>query len=214
MLGKAAHRLALAFKDAETGLFRHGNPCASHPICGRQDSSEEKTSHRGKRGAPLQQRERDSRQRHEVFAKLLRQTSSTSPFDACFVAQSWLFSSASCLSSFPIPTSSPGNTRPGLSRTAPVLLWLVLSLTASRTTLAAEYAYVLRPTGRLYIITDVPDLFEWMTEHLKACPLFREGTLEEKEKDDVLRLVQTSTEESRKAEREGRLAQSTIFVRV
>ncbi|KAK0450030.1 putative methyltransferase [Armillaria borealis] len=39
-------------------------------------------------------------------------------------------------------------------------------------TLLAEYAYVLRPGGIVYTITDVKDLHEWMKAHLEAFPLF------------------------------------------
>ena len=39
-------------------------------------------------------------------------------------------------------------------------------------TLLAEYAYVLRPGGIVYTITDVRDLHEWMKAHLEAFPLF------------------------------------------
>ncbi|BGP19981.1 hypothetical protein JCM10213_006758 [Rhodosporidiobolus nylandii] len=46
-------------------------------------------------------------------------------------------------------------------------------------TLLAEYAYVLRPGGLLYTITDVPDLHEWMTGHLAPFPLFKRLTEEE-----------------------------------
>ena len=36
-------------------------------------------------------------------------------------------------------------------------------------TLLAEYAYVLKENeGRLYTVTDVKDLFEWMTKHLEV----------------------------------------------
>ncbi|GAA6062803.1 hypothetical protein JCM10212_006164 [Sporobolomyces blumeae] len=46
-------------------------------------------------------------------------------------------------------------------------------------TLLAEYAYVLRPGGLLYTITDVPDLHTWMTSHLAAFPLFHRLTEDE-----------------------------------
>ena len=40
------------------------------------------------------------------------------------------------------------------------------------TALLAEYAYVLRPAGRVYVITDVAELMSWMVEHLSDSPLF------------------------------------------
>ncbi|GAA5905542.1 hypothetical protein JCM6882_004780 [Rhodosporidiobolus microsporus] len=46
-------------------------------------------------------------------------------------------------------------------------------------TLLAEYAYVLRPGGLLYTITDVPDLHTWMTGHIADFPLFKRLTDEE-----------------------------------
>mmetsp|Transcript_22055 Transcript_22055/g.74204 ORF Transcript_22055/g.74204 Transcript_22055/m.74204 type:complete len:301 (-) Transcript_22055:170-1072(-) len=39
--------------------------------------------------------------------------------------------------------------------------------------LLAEYAFCLRPGGRLYTITDVSDVTDWMTKHLTEFPLFR-----------------------------------------
>ena len=41
-------------------------------------------------------------------------------------------------------------------------------------TLLAEYAYVLKvDVGKIYVATDVEDLFEWMVGHLNRHPLFR-----------------------------------------
>jgi len=39
-------------------------------------------------------------------------------------------------------------------------------------TLLAEYAYVLRPGGIVYTITDVHDLHQWMFTHINSFPLF------------------------------------------
>lgn len=41
-----------------------------------------------------------------------------------------------------------------------------------RSTLLSEYAYVLRPGGIIYTISDVKDLHLWMVKHLDAHPLF------------------------------------------
>ena len=71
-------------------------------------------------------------------------------------------------------------------------------------TLLAEYAYVLRPGGIIYTITDVKDLHEWMVEHLTAFPLFERVAEEELRKEGhgpILDAVYTSTEEGRKVER-------------
>lgn len=71
-------------------------------------------------------------------------------------------------------------------------------------TLLAEYAYVLRPGGIVYTITDVHDLHEWMKTHLEAFPLFEyvsEEDLRAEGKGVILDAVYTSTEEGRKVER-------------
>ena len=71
-------------------------------------------------------------------------------------------------------------------------------------TLLAEYAYVLRPGGIIYTITDVKDLHDWMNEHLSAFPLFErvgEDELRKEGHGPVLDAVITSTEEGKKVER-------------
>ncbi|KAF8962683.1 putative methyltransferase [Flammula alnicola] len=73
-------------------------------------------------------------------------------------------------------------------------------------TLLAEYAYVLRPGGIVYTITDVKDLHDWMTTHLSAFPLFQpvdEETLRSEGKGPIIDAVYTSTEEGKKVERNG-----------
>jgi tRNA (guanine-N7-)-methyltransferase len=71
-------------------------------------------------------------------------------------------------------------------------------------TLLAEYAYVLRPGGVVYTITDVKDLAEWMDVHLSAFPLFESvdtDTLRAEGKGPILDAVWNSTEEGKKVER-------------
>jgi tRNA (guanine-N7-)-methyltransferase len=71
-------------------------------------------------------------------------------------------------------------------------------------TLLAEYAYVMRPGGIVYTITDVRDLHDWMRSHLEAFPLFEsvdEETLRAEGKGPILDAVCTSTEEGKKVER-------------
>ena len=68
-------------------------------------------------------------------------------------------------------------------------------------TLNSEYAYILRPGGIVYTITDVEDLHMWMVEHLEAHPLFERMSKEEEEKDDCVRVMSTETEESKKVDR-------------
>ncbi|BEJ16275.1 hypothetical protein CspHIS471_0508800 [Cutaneotrichosporon sp. HIS471] len=71
------------------------------------------------------------------------------------------------------------------------------------TALLAEYAYVLRPGGICYTVTDVKDLHEWMASHLHKHPLFEYIPTEEMAGDPILEAARTATEEGRKVERNG-----------
>ena len=80
--------------------------------------------------------------------------------------------------------------------------------------LLAEYAYILGIGGKIYIVTDVEDLFEWMSRyfpvmkvrltyleccrHLNSHPLFRKLTDEEQNQDPVVEKLWESTEEGQK----------------
>ncbi|CAI5440833.1 unnamed protein product [Caenorhabditis angaria] len=68
-------------------------------------------------------------------------------------------------------------------------------------TLLSEYAYVLRPGGLIYTITDVKDLHDWMVKHLTEHPLFQRLTDEELAADQVVGLLYESTEEGQKVTR-------------
>jgi len=69
-------------------------------------------------------------------------------------------------------------------------------------TLNSEYAYVLRPGGKVYTITDVLDLHEWMVERFEGHELFERVVDEEEvEEDEVVRIMRTETEEGKKVER-------------
>lgn len=70
-------------------------------------------------------------------------------------------------------------------------------------TLLAEYAYVLRPGGIVYTVTDVKDLHEWMVRHLTAFPLFERIPDDDPrwKEDPCVDAVMYSTEEGRKVER-------------
>lgn len=84
-------------------------------------------------------------------------------------------------------------------------------------TLLAEYAYVLRPGGIIYTITDVHDLHEWMKSHLESFPLFEpitEESLRADGKGHVLDAVFASTEEGKKVERNGGQKWLACFQRV
>ncbi|EOD50942.1 putative tRNA methyltransferase [Neofusicoccum parvum] len=71
------------------------------------------------------------------------------------------------------------------------------------TTLNSEYAYVLRPGGIVYTITDVEDLHRWMVEHFEKHPSFERIEDEELEKDVCVEVMKTETEEGKKVTRNG-----------
>jgi tRNA (guanine-N7-)-methyltransferase len=70
--------------------------------------------------------------------------------------------------------------------------------------LLSEYAYVLRKDGLLYVVTDVKDLYEWMTTHLAAHPSF-ERLSDVEEKNDILhdKLLNRSEEAQKVARNHG-----------
>jgi tRNA (guanine-N7-)-methyltransferase len=70
-------------------------------------------------------------------------------------------------------------------------------------TLNSEYAYVLRPGGVVYTITDVEDLHMWMCEKFDGHASFarlEEENMDEKEKEKV-QIMRMETEEGKKVER-------------
>jgi tRNA (guanine-N7-)-methyltransferase len=85
-------------------------------------------------------------------------------------------------------------------------------------TLNSEYAYVLRPGGIVYTITDVKDLHEWMVGHLESHPSFeRVGEDEFEGEGEVAKCVEVmrrETEEGKKVERNGGEKFVAVFRRV
>jgi len=69
------------------------------------------------------------------------------------------------------------------------------------TTLNSEYAYVVRPSGVIYTITDVEDLHKWMVEHFSKHPSFERVVEEEQEADECVKIMRVETEEGKKVER-------------
>lgn len=67
--------------------------------------------------------------------------------------------------------------------------------------LLAEYAYVCALGAIVYVATDVKELFDWMVEHFTRHPLFEPLTEQEVSCDRMIKLITTSTEESKKVER-------------
>lgn len=67
--------------------------------------------------------------------------------------------------------------------------------------LLAEYAYVCAIGAIVYIATDVRELYDWMVEHFTNHPLFQRLNESELKGDKMIELITTSTEESKKVER-------------
>jgi len=81
-------------------------------------------------------------------------------------------------------------------------------------TLLAEYAYVLREGGRLYTITDVKDLYDWMVDNLTNHPLFRRLDEAEVSADNVVEKLYESSEEGQKVSRVQGEKWCAVFERV
>ena len=82
------------------------------------------------------------------------------------------------------------------------------------TTLNSEYAYVLRPGGIIYTITDVPDLHEWMVGHFNAHPTFERVSEEEQEADPLVEIMRNETEEGKKVTRHNGQKHVALFRRL
>lgn len=81
-------------------------------------------------------------------------------------------------------------------------------------TLIAEYAYVLREGGKIYTVTDVHDLFLWMTKHLSEHPLFSRLSEPELASDPVVAKLFESTEEGQKVSRNAGEKWCAVFQRI
>ncbi|KAG5438837.1 hypothetical protein PCANB_002557 [Pneumocystis canis] len=68
-------------------------------------------------------------------------------------------------------------------------------------TLLTEYAYILRPQGIIYTITDVEDLHRWMVAHLDYHPLFERLSQQELDQDHCVAIMTSETEEGKKVSR-------------
>ncbi|KAK9326341.1 putative methyltransferase-domain-containing protein [Lipomyces orientalis] len=68
-------------------------------------------------------------------------------------------------------------------------------------TLASEYAFLVRPGGIIYTITDVLDLHQWMVKHLEAHPLFKRLSKDWEDEDPCVKIMRKDTEEGKKVER-------------
>ena len=82
------------------------------------------------------------------------------------------------------------------------------------TSLNSEYAFVMKPGGKVYTITDVEDLHLWMVEHLEAHPSFERVVGDEVENDVCVEVMKTETEEGKKVERNGGMKYVAVFRRL
>ena len=77
--------------------------------------------------------------------------------------------------------------------------------------LNAEYAFVLRPGGKVYTITDVEELHRWIVRHFEGHDevgvgvgeLWERVSNEENERDVCVKVMSVETEEGKKVERNG-----------
>jgi tRNA (guanine-N7-)-methyltransferase len=81
-------------------------------------------------------------------------------------------------------------------------------------TLNSEYAYALRPGGKVYTITDVEDLHLWMVERFEGHPSFERVREAEVEGDECVGVMREETEEGKKVGRNGGRKFVAVFRRV
>jgi tRNA (guanine-N7-)-methyltransferase len=85
--------------------------------------------------------------------------------------------------------------------------------------LNAEYAYVTKPGGLVYTITDVEELSQWMTKHFvgeeagDAKELWERVSQEELDADPCVKVMSEETEESKKVTRNGGNKYIAVFRR-
>lgn len=80
--------------------------------------------------------------------------------------------------------------------------------------LLGEYAYFLRPDGRVYFVTDVKILYDWMYDHFKRFPLFEECSQDELDQDIIVPHLFDSSEEGKKVTRNKGEKYFSVFKRV
>lgn len=77
-----------------------------------------------------------------------------------------------------------------------------------------EYAFIMKENSRFYLVTDVKDYFDYAVPIIEQHPLFKRIDEEEKMKDECLQKALTSTEESKKVDRNSGDKYSALFVRI
>jgi tRNA (guanine-N7-)-methyltransferase len=66
--------------------------------------------------------------------------------------------------------------------------------------LLSDYAHVLKSdgSGKIYVITDVKELYDWEVEHLEMHPLFEKVPEEEVRNDPCIKFMTEGTDEAKK----------------
>lgn len=80
--------------------------------------------------------------------------------------------------------------------------------------LLAEYAYVLAEGAKVYTVTDVKELHEWMVQHFVEHPLFEKVSEEEMQEDPVVEKLYSSSEEGQKVTRNNGDKFCAVFRRI
>ena len=74
------------------------------------------------------------------------------------------------------------------------------------TALLTDYAYILRPGGKIYVVTDVEDLHNWNVSKLEEHPMFELVDAAEDNEDPCVRAMREGTDEAQKViRREGQI---------
>jgi len=74
------------------------------------------------------------------------------------------------------------------------------------TALLTDYAYVLRPGGKVYVVTDVEDLHNWQVSKLEEHPMFERVDEAEDANDPCVAAMRSGTDEAQKViRREGQI---------
>ena len=66
------------------------------------------------------------------------------------------------------------------------------------TALLTDYAYVLKPGGKIYVVTDVEDLHNWQVGKLMEHPMFQLLNDAENEGDPCIKYMREGTDEAKK----------------
>jgi tRNA (guanine-N7-)-methyltransferase len=76
------------------------------------------------------------------------------------------------------------------------------------------YAYIMKPGGIVYTITDVKDLHDWMVKHLEGHPMFERIPEEQMANDPCVPCMYDGTDEGRKVTRLGGNKYASYFRRI